>query len=62
MYTHFINDKELAVFVALFHLKPGTQQQVNQGFIRSSINSLLLNRHLLQYMGISIMEYVSPRL
>lgn len=28
MYTHFINDKELAVSVALFRFKPGTQQQL----------------------------------
>lgn len=28
MYTHFINDKELAVSVALLRFKPGTQQQL----------------------------------
>ncbi|MBI3653956.1 MAG: exo-alpha-sialidase [Acidobacteria bacterium] len=29
IYTHFVGDRELAVSVALFKFKPGTQQQVN---------------------------------
>jgi len=28
MYTHFIGDKDLAISVALFHFKPGTQEQL----------------------------------
>src|SRR5581483_4548471 len=28
IFTHFISDKELAVSVALFHFKPGTQEQM----------------------------------
>jgi len=29
MYTHFIDDKNTAISVALFHFKPGTQEQIN---------------------------------